>query len=536
MRIITAYACTLDVETAEEALWRFNLYRGVMDDWLRDQGISDPRSDSPSDTFIRLTRRDVSHEGAEIDGFLLKQPVLESSHVLHTEFDLAAKDESLAMFLRFSVERRTNRIAPASLQVGCPRALATILDTGNWLSGQVRVRSHRRRVFGAEAGRQLKSEIWNPNRTLPVVLIANLGGPEWAGLGSFRPEPYSEAEWQAFADALEADIGAVAQVAEVDLSASEAMDPDMDGLLVWVIWPFETEGFVVDQHPAWAPYDYYYYLDEEDGLDYPLHYGGSGTPPAPWISIFRRHELQSLRPKIRETIYEQAALQPIPELIGSTRSAFEKAERKRLSDTGDWQEYAESFERDAKQAGERANNFQKRLESVEQELKQEREKTRELQAALRQRKSATSSVTSKAVAPPTEELANVLQSLHVATRTCQSLVFGRDVWDSANKIDSEPALTRKLMAALQALNEGTHLATTDQLGTSLADWIYQQCAIESSPDGELRTFKDKEGEAHDFSMHLKLKEATAANKAVRIYYDHLSEHGKTLVGYIGPHL
>ena len=34
MRIITSYACTLDVETAEEASWRFNLYRGVMDDWL----------------------------------------------------------------------------------------------------------------------------------------------------------------------------------------------------------------------------------------------------------------------------------------------------------------------------------------------------------------------------------------------------------------------------------------------------------------------------------------------------------------------
>ena len=126
MRIITSYACTLDVETPEEAKWRFTLYRAVMDDWLRDEGITDPRADSPADSYVQLKRRDVSHDGSEIDGFLLKQPILESSHFLHTRFDLAFSEQSVALFLQFSVERRTNRIAPVSIELGCPRALATI--------------------------------------------------------------------------------------------------------------------------------------------------------------------------------------------------------------------------------------------------------------------------------------------------------------------------------------------------------------------------------------------------------------------------
>ena len=147
MRIITSYACTLDVATAEEAVWRFNLYRDVMDDWLRDQGVSDPRKDSPTDTFVQLKRHDAALEEARVDGFLFKQPILESSHVLHTRFDLAANEQSLALFLQFSVERLTNRIAPASIQVGCPRVLATILESGDWRSGQVRVRPHCRRVY-----------------------------------------------------------------------------------------------------------------------------------------------------------------------------------------------------------------------------------------------------------------------------------------------------------------------------------------------------------------------------------------------------
>ena len=534
MRIITSYACTLDAESTEEAKWRFDLYRGVMNDWLRDQGINDPKADSPADTFIQLERLDVIHEGAEIDGFLLKQPILESSHLLHTRFDLACSDQSLALFLQFSVKRLTNRIAPVSIELGCPRALATILDTGHWQSGQVRVRSHRRRVVGATAGRQLNREIWEPNRTLPIVLIANLGGPEWGAFGTPQAQ-YPEAEWQEFGKALEDDIGAVAQIVEVDALASEALETDMEGLLIWVIWPFGGEAFSAERNPAWAPYDYYYELDEDEGLDYPLHYGGGGTPPAPWITIFRRHELQGVRPEVREAIYEQAALQPVPELIGDTRSAFEKAERERLTDTGDWREYAESCERDAKQAKDRAENLEKRLESAELELRRQRDKARKLEAALQQKRSTKASVATKAVSPPSASPDNILHALHIATKTCQTIVLGGDVVNSVNRIDSEPALAKKVLKALQVLNEATERAKDGTLGTSVGGWIYEQHGIESSPDYEPRSFKDNDGRAHEFSMHLKLKEAAAANKAVRIYYDHLSDDGKTLVGHLGPH-
>ena len=269
MRIITSYACTLDVETDQEASWRFDLYRAVMDDWLRDQGISDPGTDSPSDTFIQLTRRDVSHDGAEIDGFLLKQPILESSHLLHTQFDLAFSNRSLALFLQFSVERLTNRIAPASIQVGCPRALATILESGDWHSGQVRMRPHCRRVLGTEAGHRLRSEISDANRTIPIVLLANFR--QWDKI-----EPYDDVIWGDFVNRLEDDIGGVTQLVELDELAADALIPPNDppvrrggvvpglsfvrqhrewgmcGSIVRIVWPIDQDEFIPDRHPAWG--------------------------------------------------------------------------------------------------------------------------------------------------------------------------------------------------------------------------------------------------------------------------------------------
>ena len=553
MRIITSYACTLDVETAEEALWRFNLYRGVMHDWLRDQGISDPKEDSPSDTFIQLTRRDVSHDGAEIDGFLLKQPILESSHLLHTRFDLAYRGRSLALFLQFSVERRTSRIAPTSIQAGCPRALATILESGDWRSGQVRMRPHCRRVRGPEGGKQIRRDIADLSRTTPIVLLENSHDGEMGG-------PYDDAVWADFVNRLEDDLGGVAQLVELDERAADALIPPNDpparrggvapglsftrqyrelgmcGSVVRIIWPLERNEFAPDQHPAWGPWENFYEVEDDDKYDYPIHYGGSGSVPDPWITLFRGHELMGVRTLIRDTIYEQAALQPVPELIEGVRRTYEQAERKRLADTGDWEQMAQSYERQAADERDRADNAEKRLDVVERELVTEKSKNRELRRAVNKQKGRSASPTATLAPEATVDAGTVLGALHEATQTCQSLVFGRDVWDSANRIESEPALAKKLIAVLQALNEGTRLATNDQLSTSLTDWVYQQCAIESSPDAKSQSFKDDQGNSQEFSMHLKLKEATAANKAMRIYFDHMPDEGKTLVGYIGPHL
>ncbi|MCY3568064.1 MAG: hypothetical protein OXH38_05520, partial [Chloroflexi bacterium] len=283
MRIITSYAYTLDVETAEEAVSRFRIYRSIMDDWLRDRGVSDPRSDSPIDTFIQLERRDVSHEGAEIDGFLLKQPVLESSHLLHTRFDLAVAGESLALFLQFRLERRTTRIAPVSYPVSCPRALQSILDAGAWKSGQARVRPHSRRLFGREAGTKLRTEIKDPDRTLPIVLLANFRGNKPLGDYQELSEPYGEDEWEDFVNRIEDELGGVALIAELDEASEDSLlpraphnlvdsdlkdrarrrpvllaprrDHGMCGAVVRIVWPHGREDYVPQRHTAWAPYE-----------------------------------------------------------------------------------------------------------------------------------------------------------------------------------------------------------------------------------------------------------------------------------------
>ena len=535
MRIITSYACTLDADTAEEASWRFELYRGVLDDWLRDQGVSDPRANTPSDTFIQLERRDVSHNEAEIDGFLLKEPVLESSHMLHTRLDLARSESALALFLQFGVERKTNRIAPANVHVECPRPLATILETGHWRHGQDRLRAHHRRAFGIDAGRRLAMAIADPARTTPIVLLANLGKPDWTSVP--QREPYSEQLWRGFVTGLESDIGGLSQIIEVDALASEAMDPNMDGVLVRLLWPLGGGDFWNDQHPAWAPFDYYFELDDrDDPLEYDIHYGGTGNPNPSWITVFRRHELMSLLPRIRDIVFQQAAWQPVPVLIDEIRQAFEIAEREKHAEHGDWDEIAESYRRDAERERDRASREAERAEELERENDSLNRRLKE-RHSFRQREMIRAKA-SESILPITTAHSpeSVIDALRLAAEGCSHLLWGKNVWESSNKVESEPALAAKVLSALKALDEGTRAASEGRLGNTLAGWIHDNHGIESSPDADEKKFLDHNGRSYGFSLHLKLKEATAANKAVRIYFEHRPKEEKTLVGYLGPHL
>ena len=535
MRIITSYACTLDVDSADEAAWRFSLYQGVLDDWLLDQGVRDPRADSPSGTYIQLERRDVSYDGAEIAGFLLKQPILSSSHLLHTRFDLGLRSSSLALFCQLSLERKTSRIAPVNTRVTCPRALATILETGRWRSGRDQVRPSLRFASGLDAGRQLAENISDPHRTTPIVLLANLGTPDWTSVP--RQAPYPEDPWRGFVSGIESAIGGLAQIVEVDSAASEPLDSDMDGILVRLLWPLGEADFLDEQHPAWAPFDYYFELDDaEDPLAYDIHYGGTGNPNPPWITVFRRHELLALLPQVRDLIREQAAWQPVPPLIDEIQQAFEIAERERHAEDEDWEQIAESYQRDAQRERKRADREEARADAREREVDSLKGQLKVLQHARQQKQVPRRTIDPVLQAAAGERPANVLEALRLASEDCGGLVWGQNVWDSASKIESEPALAEKVLSALKALDQGTRAASEGQLGNTLAGWLHDQHGFPSSPDAEDRQFLDDRGTSVRFSMHLKLKEATAANKAVRIYFEHRPKEGTTLVGYVGPHL
>ena len=170
-----------------------------------------------------------------------------------------------------------------------------------------------------------------------------------------RIEPYEDAVWADFVNRLEDDLGGVAQLVELDELAADALTPPNDapglrerpvlgrsvvrqhrewgmcGSVVRIVWPLDRDDFVPEHHPAWAPWENFYEVDDEDRYDYPIHYGGTGSVPDPWITLFRGHELMGVRPAIRDTIYEQAAQQPVPELIDDIRRRHAAAERGRLA-------------------------------------------------------------------------------------------------------------------------------------------------------------------------------------------------------------
>ena len=570
MRIITSYACTLDVETAEEAAWRFSLYRGVMDDWLHDQGISDPRADSPEDTFVQLKRRDVSHKDAEIDGFLLKQSIEESSHILHTRFDLGVRDHSLALFLQFSVERRTDRIAPVGIQVGSPRAIQTIFDSGHWMSGQARVRPHSRHVIGAEAGEQLAQEIMDTDRTLPFVLLANLVEPEegWHQRSSYQP--YEDADWADFVNRLEDDLGGIAQLVELDTSAANTLIPadspirgrrrpvigyqppefsewGMNGSLIRIVWPIGRQGFFPDLHPAWAPFEHFYEVDDEDGHDYPIHHGGSGTPPPSWVNLFRGHELMAVRSEVRNTIYEQAALQPCPSLIDDMRREFEQTEREKLSETGDWERMAQSFERDALTERQRADGAEARIDSLERDIENLSSKNRELERRFQTEKRASQNVLTADTEDSTMgNPSSIAQAIELAVSQFTNLSFAQNCAETISSLNAKSGPPRKVYRDLRLLDScAAQIKEKDSIGNDIIAWLKSRGAnVSLESDSRLHhhpqdfIFETKRHTFETMSQHFKYHGA-GKDSEVRIYFRVHREPDKPAsttidIGYVGP--
>ena len=576
MRIITSYAYTLDVETAEEAALRFNIYRGVMDDWLRDQGINDPRADSPTDTYVQLKRRDISHEGAEIDGFLLRQPVLESSHLLHTRFDLAVSDKSLALFLQFSAERKTNRIAPASIPVGCPRALTTILDSGDWRCGLVRLRPHSRRILGADAGKGLRTEIMDPERTVPYVLLANLSESEEGWHQRDATEPYDDAHWEDFVNRLEDELGGLAQLVDLDTPAANALIPPdsppqglrqrptignrtpefsdwgMEGSLVRIIWPIGRQSFLPQLHPAWAPFEHYYEIDEDDGYDYPLHQGGSGKPPPSWVKLFRGHELMAVRPDIRDTIYEQAALQPVPELIENIRQRYADAERERLTASGDFEALEELYLEEIVERDETIGSLRESLERRDGDFVELQDKLRQNEATINQLRfqleqakgeSETGGHAEDATTPP--EPATVAEAIEIAKDRFTALSIGPRAIDRLDSLSPKAGPPRKILSDLEALNRCSQLLQDGgSLGQDVIAWLKAQ-NVNASKESSTRmnkyaaelTFPTDRDTYEQMGDHIKYRAAGLGREA-RIHFKvHDPDDGEAAtidIGYVGP--
>lgn len=575
MRIITSYAYTLDTESVEEAAWRFKVYQGVMDDWLRDQGVNDPREDSPADTYVQLKRRDISHSGAEIDGFLLQQPILESSHVLHTRFDLAVTDQSLALFLQFSLERKTSRIAPASYQISCPRALQTILDAGNWKSGQARVQPRCRPAFGREAGKTLRSEIQDSNRTLPIVLLANF--PDNRPLGEYQElnQPYSDDEWEDFVNRLEDDLGGVALLAELDSEGEDALLPTvlrsplvenlkrpdreppvlrtrdrshgMCGAVVRVVWPLGTDDFDPTRHPAWAPYDLFAHPDSGDFRND----DGYSTDPPEWMATFGREQLMLLRRYVRDMVYEQAALQPVPQLIDNIRRRYAAAERERLTATGDVEILEELYREEIEERDRQIDTLQESLARREKDwndlrtnLDQKQARINQLQFQLGQAKGASDTSEHAEEGAASREPATVAEAIEIAESEYELVVFGPDVLTSVRSLDPTAGPPGRILRDLKKLNECCETLAQGPLGQDVLAWLKEE-GLNVARESDTRrgkhedklTFKTADGDTALMGNHISYR-GNSLNRQVRIHFRlrEADSDGQRFfeIGYIGP--
>ncbi len=638
MRTLAAYAFTSSVDTPEEEKWRFKIYRDTLNDWLRDEGISDPTQDTADDTYLRLTRRDIEeHEGGSVHGFLFQRPILEASHLLHTQLDLAVRETEIALYLRISLQRLAAHIAPVSVSAKCPRAVLTILDSGDWRSGNSRVRPRHHLLRGEQGARDLSNLLFDPDRHLPIVALAHAP----SGQTSLLSEDPEEASENAFLRWLEDDLSGTALIMALDEDAvtflqnvyrpadakeiryltdhqailEEALEdweevkreslegkqreeeqkegvkytfipfPDVTVMrggssfriphpssyggrhfqevysgnkerirlipnwsfgssIARVYWPMAIQTQEPQQHPAWAWRETYYTDDYPNDPDFDWEAERFALPPS-WVNwSVQQGDMNGLRQSIRDTIYEQAGQQPAPDLIRKIRNSYIAAERRRLEEAGDVSGLTELYD----ELQEQHDRIEEERDALEERLGIEQHEREDEQARLNsrirqlehevselRRGGSTEAETDDQAVPETLE-----QVQHQATTQCTNLVFGEDVWPSAQKIKVTPSIVQKIFNALTTLNEATSRAREDTLEASFDDYLYNPGGYKSSPDNgtppQQRTWDDGSGQRREFSKHLKLKEATSRNEAARIYYEFQSDAGKTIVPYIGPHL
>jgi len=514
MRKVGAYAFSHDVDGGDRGQPDdiFSNIGSLAIDWLRSKGVA----------LDDLTATELEFQMVDGRKASLRTELVESSSgkLFELRFSESIDDGQFLTTIAFGYDgnqiacdcvletgRTTTRIAPIRVNARCPGLVRHILNLETpWFVESTPLSRESAESRGNAAGRELSTQIRDPARELPLVVIS---GEE--GLTLHRGVEQ---------DMAHATLGH-ATVVLVNTEASWALTNCLGkewscfNGAIRLYWPGATETSDPFSHSLWTTTRL---MDRVDSTE------EAG-----------RRICDQIRRK----------------LMGV--SAF-TVRRPAVLDQIARQSRQEEFEADRTEARDNDTLYELLDEQQEQIVRLQKDivrKDAEHAAAFEwqgwQQPSRDEEDTSPEEAEPVRGAPpeTVVEAVEAArVQFGNRIVFGDDVPEGVDGLNKTAGPPDKVFYYLQCLHEAAGIRIAGQeWGNSLIEWLKAKgikASIESEAirnnrgDMRKRTWRIN-GESRQFEKHMKPTNATAPDKCVRIYFDWCNERNRMLVGWIGRH-
>ena len=477
-----------------------------VDKWLRSKG--DLADDGKSlilhnGRAAEIDRSDITSSRGYLTEITLTEPTPDGW--FHTNVKIA---ESLnVVSVAVSLSSTSLTLAPSFYPIHCPRLVRDLLAKPSpWRYRGTPLTSSPLDFEGERGGDDFIALAWDMDRSVPIVAVS---------------DEYGSVLHPGIIEDLAKDLAGLAIVARLDPLASWRVTR-----LKQKEWSCYSGAIRI----YWSPIG-----DSSSPFNHPLW-----TSQRLLLGVTTTEEAADrIRKQLRRRIIGQSTSAiSDPPCFAEIRHAFREDEISELlakaSSLEEYKSLAELFSRDA----EIAKSENQKLREENEELKG---KNRELQYRLRWKSDSEEEVEPEDEVPPS----TVDEAVTAAKEKFRDfLIFGKSVSDGIKTVDIDAGPPDKILRYLSGLAELTRIMQKGALGNTMIKWLGDRgidasgesmTKSKSPKDQKNRTWDDGCGHSRFFNFHLKVTEATAPNRCVRIYYEYDEDRQKTLVGWVGRH-
>lgn len=475
----------------------------TLDGWVATKGtLNDGQCTMPSGALATVERNRVESSKGTLVEMVFTEPM--SDGRFRTKVVVGRNEEQVVVGITLSAI--ADRMGPTFVDVRVPKLMRDLIDLGlPWKFGSTELRKTKLFLRGEAGGKEFMKLVFDPDRTIPVVAIAE--------------ESYGAMLHPDLCVRMAGDLAGISIVVHLDEEASWYVT-NMRGKewscyagAVRLYWPSVHDKDDPFRHPLWSPYK--------------LMENASDT----------EHASVSLRAQLRRMIFSQAVFFITePALFRSIHQAARQEERTKLiKEASSVEDYVALLEEADRQNAE-----------IELERDDLRKQVADLEAQLEQFKVMEEyRRTGGDVIPPNvEQIPSTPEDalLIAADRFKEELVFGQDAFDEVSNLAPNAGPPEKILRHLEVLADLTKVRREGSIGVGVIQWlngkgvtasIESETSRNSKKDQQSRTWDDGSGRSRCFDEHTKPSNQTSPDRCVRIYFQYDSGLGKTIVGYIG---
>ncbi len=512
MRRLANYALQSNPNGDLSASEHLALVRATVDDWFSLKGsLSEDRQQlhATDGRLIAVQHHQYRCQRGTVDAWNLNEPVALGR--FSTTIEAASTADSTQIGI--SLSAIADSLSPGEIDPSPPRILGLLFELPiQWGYRTSPLYRSPLTLRGRSGGLEASRQIWNPDRTVPIVLIsAEEGLVLHPGIES----------------SIARDVLGLANVLRVDeeaawcLTQERGKDWSCYAGAIRLYWPAVDRISSPFDHPLWTA---------QRLLD-----GAVDTQAA----------ARRLRAELRRLVVSRSGLCiPSPTLISELiRDArHEEIDGIRLRAKSDKAD--ETWANELFESWSRATDLNEELRQQVDALTTERDALLE---SIRYQSANIDHGSGSTLNPSTEAPPSTVRDAVrlAASRFSTQLRVGRDVWDGIDQLRSDSSTAAKVFRSLESLAAlGTATAKGAPLGENVLQWLTKKGerasgeseTTSNSPKArKYRTWDDGCGNPRYFEHHLKPKEATSPDQCVRIYFEHEPANGLVVIGWVGRH-